>query len=396
MSILCDYLNANFPSGYTIEQLSDVFLTKFGVDVRFSGNKVLAKYNMIEAKFTEKVTSECRGHIVKNVNGSWKTICNPFNKFHNLSEGNCPIFDKSTFAAELSKLSAVIKADGSLINVYWDEDVNDWKVSTSGSIIPGPVSDYPITFDVLFWQIFGESKKSILSTIGKNYTIIFELCSVMNRIVSRYKNDRVYLLAIRHNETGEYLDATTYQDILGVKMPERVTLTSLGITTQEELVKWVEDTTQDDDDIQYKEGYVIYREGVPISKVKCVRYRSLHSMGGGDVGCTRNNIIECFFANSIDDVYGFLVDSMKAFADKLKEKVIALNHKVNSAIRDVKGVKFETQKEYALWVLKNVDKQFSSFFFANKESLMKGDIDSDAFIYWLKINYKKFDSLWKE
>lgn len=395
MSLLCNYLNVNFSTGYTNEQLADTFLNKFGVNVRFLGNKLLVKYNMLEANFTEVITSSCRGHIVKNVNGCWKTICNPFDKFHNLSEGHCPIFDKSVFEAEVQKLTAIIKADGSLINVYWDEDVNDWKVSTSGSIEPGKVGDYPITFDVLFWQIFGESKKSILSNIGKEYTYIFELCSVMNRIVTRYKNDRVYLLAIRHNESGDYLEAGKYSTMLGVQMPLTTSLSSLGIKTQDELVKWVEDTTADDEEIQYKEGYVIYRDGVPICKVKCARYRSLHSIGGGDVGCTRNNVIECFFANSIDDIYGFLLDSMKEFADKLREKVIVLNHQVNSSIRALNGMKFENQKEYALWVLKNVDKQFSSFFFANKDKLMSGEIDADAFVFWLKLNYKKFEDYWK-
>jgi T4 RnlA family RNA ligase len=395
MSLLCDYLNANFSTGYTNEDLANTFLTKFGVDVRFSGNKLLAKYNMLEANFLEPVTRECRGHIVKNVNGVWKTICNPFDKFHNLHEGHCPIFDKSIFEAEASKLSAVIKADGSLINAYWDVDENDWKVSTSGSITPGPVSDYPITFDALFWQIFGVEKKAALSSIGKEYTVIFELCSVMNRIVSRYKNDRVYLLAIRHNETGEYLDAKKYEDILGVKMPGSVSLASLGIKTQEELVKWVEDTTQDDEDVQYKEGYVIYREGIPIAKVKAKRYLSLHHIGGGDVGCTRNNIIECFFAGSIDDIYGFLVDSMKVFADTLREKVVVLNQKVNVSIHELKGKTFSSQKEFALWVLGNVDKQFSAFFFANKEKLMKGELEPDAFTHWLKLSYKRFEDYWK-
>jgi T4 RnlA family RNA ligase len=395
MSLLCDYLNANFSSGYSNEDLANIFLTEFGVAVRFSDNKVLFKYDMLEADFTKPVTKLCRGHIVKNVNGVWKTICNPFDKFHNLHEGHCPIFDKSIFEAEASKLSATIKADGSLINAYWDEDVNDWKVSTSGSITPGPVSDYPITFDALFWQIFGVDKKDALSSIGKEYTVIFELCSVMNRIVSRYKNDRVYLLAIRHNETGEYLDASKYENILGVKMPEQVSLTSVGVKTQEELVKWVEDTTQDDEDVQYKEGYVIYREGIPVAKVKAKRYLSLHHIGGGDVGCTRNNIIECFFAGSIDDIYGFLVDSMKVFADGLRSKVVALNQQVNVSIHELKGLSFATQKEYALWVLSHVDKQFSAFFFANKEKLMKGELEPDAFTHWLKLSYKRFEDYWK-
>lgn len=389
------YLTKYYSEPYKNEDLASHFLEKFGVDVRFENDLVLFKYNMLAAKFTFELVHECRGHIWRNTNGSWKRVCNPPNKFFNLSEGYCPIFDRNDFTANASQLKLMSKEDGSLIDVWFDEVTNDWRASTSGSITPFKVGDYDITFDKLFWQVFGESKKEILSNIGKEYTFCFELCCVQNRIVTRYANDRVYLLLVRHNEYGTYLVADSIAEKLGVSMPKSVFLYELNITAIDDLVKWVEDNSGDDVDSQYKEGYVVYRAGVPLAKIKNLKYLSLHKIGGGDIGCTRNNIIECYFAGSLDDIYGFLVDSMKDFANRLKEKTIVLNQKVNASIKELNGRQFETQKEFALWVIANVEKPFTSFFFANKEKLMKGEIDNDAFIYWLKINQSKFDNYWK-
>jgi hypothetical protein len=392
---LQDYLTKYYSVPYVKEEFAAHFLEKFGVDVRFEDDLVLFKYNMLAAKFTFPLVHECRGHIWRNANGVWNRVCNPPAKFFNLSEGNCPLFNKSEFEQNASQLQLFSKEDGSLIDVWWDSVKNDWRASTSGSITPFKVGDYDITFDKLFWGIFGEEKKSILTEIGKDYTFCFELCAVQNRIVTRYASDRVYLLLIRHNQYGTYLVADSYADQLGVARPKSHFLYELGINSAEDLVKWVETNAVDDSDIQYKEGWVVYRSGVPLAKVKTMKYLSLHKIGGGDVGCTRNNIIECYFGGSLDDIYGFLVDSMKLFADQLKEKTIVLNQKVNASIRELKTKEFATQKDYALWVLANVDKQFSSFFFANKEKLMKGEVDPDAFGLWLKINSAKFDGYWK-
>lgn len=392
---LHDYLTKYYPATFAQEDMVKDFMESFGVEVRFEKNLVLFKYNMICAKFTLPITHECRGHIWRISNGTWKRVCNPPNKFFNLSEGFCPIFDKKTFEENVNQLELRTKEDGSLIDVWYDEELGDWRASTSGSITPFKVGDYDITFDKLFWQLLGESKKEVLTQIGKEYTFCFELCAVQNRIVTKYATDRVVLLLIRHTEHGTYLVPSEYNAMLGVALPKSHFLYEYGIKDQETLVRWIEDNTQDCEDAQWKEGYVVYRSGVPLAKVKTMNYLARHKFSGGDIGATRNNIIEVFFAGSLDDYYASLVDSMKVFADALKEKVITLNQKVNVFIQDLKGREFPTQKDYALWVLGNVDKQFSAFFFANKESLMKGEIDADAFIHWLKVNQGKFDAYWK-
>ena len=397
MSALLDYLNDNFSKTYTNEEFSAHFLDTFGVDVRYENDLVMFKYNMIAAKWIQPITHECRGHIYRRLeNGSWERVCNTPSKFFNLGEGNCPLFPSEDFEQNASGLQIISKEDGSLISVWYDASRNDWRASTSGSITPFIVGDYKdITFDGLFWKLFGEDKKALLDSIGRDYTVCFELCCAENRIVTKYSTNRVYLLLIRHNESGNYLDTSLYYEKLGVYLPKSHSLKSLGITTKEELVKWVEDNTPNTEEITYPEGWVVYKSGIPTAKIKKIDYLARHKFSGGDVGATRNNIIEVFFSSCLDDYYDSLVDSMKEFADKLKEKAIILNQKVNAMIAEMKSKSFPTQKDYALYVLANVDKTFSSFFFANKEKILSGEITNDDFIHWLKVNQSKFETYWK-
>jgi T4 RnlA family RNA ligase len=393
---LQDYLTKYYTEPLNKEEFSAHFLDKFGVDVRYENDLVLFKYNMLCAKWSFELVHECRGHIWRhNSDGSWVRVCNPPSKFFNLMEGNCPLFNKEDFNNNVPQLQLISKEDGSLLTVWWDSTLNDWRASTSGSITPFKVGDYDITFSELFWKLLGEDKKSILTSIGKQFTFCFELCSAKNRIVSQYSTDRIYLLLVRHNEYGTYLVPSLYHEQLGVYLPRSFFLYELEIKTQEDLVRWVEDNTTDDADCKYKEGYVGYISGKPIFKAKCQNYLSRHKFSGGDVGATRNNIIEVFFSGCLDDYYDALVDSMKLFADKLKEKAIILNQKVNAMISEMKGKSFPTQKDYALYVLANVDKTFSSFFFANKEKILSGEITNDDFVHWLKVNQSKFESHWK-
>lgn len=395
---LYDYLTKYYSGPFNQTDLATDFMDKFGVDVRFEKNLVLFKYNMLAAKFSLPITHECRGHIWRQKADGWVRVCNPPDKFFNSTEGYCPIVDERDFTPLVKQLQLFSKEDGSLIDVWYDDELGDWRASTSGSITPFKVGDYDVTFDKLFWSIFDpkNEKKAILSQIGKEYTFCFELCSVENRIVTKYATNRVYLLVIRHNKYGTYMLPSVYNEMLEVELPKSYFLWELGIETKEQLVRWVEDNTKDDADVQFKEGYVVYRNGTPIAKIKTLNYLARHKMSGGDLGATRNNIIEVFFAGSLDDFYDALVDSMKKFADQLKEKALALNKQANESVRALKGMTFETQKDYALWVFANIDKRFAAFFFANKEQLLSGSIDSDAFMHWLKINQNKFEKYWKE
>ena len=238
------------------------------------------------------------------------------------------------------------------------------------------------------------NKKDSLSKIGREYTVCFELCSVMNRIVSKYANDRVYLLLIRHNEFGTYLPITEYNEQLDVRIPEQYFLYSYDIKTKEDLAKWVEANCNDDADCSYKEGFVLYHNLVPIAKCKTEKYLVLHKISGADIGATRNNLIELFFAGGIDDVYETLVDSMKEFVNKLRKWYIEQTALIMNECKTLASGSYANQKEYAMVVL-NYTKLYSSFYFKNKEAILNKTITMDDISYWFKVNGNKFDTVIK-
>lgn len=122
----------------------------------------------------------------------------------------------------------------------------------------------------------------------------------------------------------------------------------------------------------------------------------MHHIGGGDILHTRNVIIDSFFCGTLDDIYDHLVDSMKDFAESLKDKVAKLFLNVRKSLENVASQNYETQKDYALAIQKFVDKKFWSFFFQNKEQILAKDNDPfDMFTKWISINYGKYVDYWK-
>lgn len=400
---LYDYLSKYFPNGPTNGEfegqpvdLVPHLLEKFGVHVRIEGNLFQFKYDQLLAKHAFPITRECRGHIWRFKDSAWNRVAAPPDKFFNQHEGYCPIFNDDEFVKRLPSLAAYRKEDGTAIQVWFDEEQNDWRASTLGTITPWNVGDYPIKFDALFWQTLGnDNVLAFQKNANKEMTYLFELCAVENRIVTKYKTNRVYLLTVRHNRYGTYEPAQVMAEHLLIDTPEMFLLTSIGVNCLEDLRKWVESNCQDSEEAEYREGFVVYDGLVPIAKLKTARYLTLHSVGGGDLGRTRNGVIDAFFTDALDDIRGVLHESMLEFADSLQNKVLQMTHDVLSAIETLDPSKIQTQKDYALWVQSLTHKQFSGFFFQNKEQVMKKENIGELFSWWIKCNYKKYESTWK-
>jgi T4 RnlA family RNA ligase len=401
MSLL-NYLTKYFPNGSigsfegVSVDLKEHFIDKFGVNVKIEGNLYLFKYDQLLAKFSLPLVHEARGHIYQNSNGKWIRVANAMDKFFNYNEGYSPFFHEKDFQSYINQIELQTKEDGSLIHLYWLEDKKEWKVSTSGTITPLTIQDGNITFTELFWSTLGKEKTEFTSKLNKEYTYIFELCSKLNRVVTVYNTDRIYLLNIRHTEHGTYVPVKDVAHELDIAIPKSTFLYELNIKTLNELVMWVESHCVDDVDSKNKEGYVGYINGTPAAKFKAARYRFLHSFQGNNQNETRNNIIEAFFTDSIDDVYNDLHESSKQFVESLRIKVLALISKANSTIVEMKSLSFPTQKDYALYVLAHAPKEISGFFFGNKEKILAGEPVSELFTFWIKQNYKKFENLWKD
>ena len=372
------------------------FLNKFGVNVKQENDLYLFKYNQISARWDEEITKECRGIILRFKN-EWEVVSRPFNKFFNYGESHCGIVNKESFSSdEMKQYSAMEKADGTCIQLWFDDIQNKWRASTLGLITPANVQDQNFTFSDLFFKLFCSEPKYL----DKEYTFIFELCATDNRIITKYKRDHLKLLGIRHTKTGEHISALSWaryalfpHDI--VQIPKWYDLHYLNISNINQLNDWVENESLKYDVYgEWPEGFVLYKDAIPIAKFKNQKYINLHAVGGGDIGHSKNKIIDAIFLEHIDDIYNVLTNSLKEFCDNVKNQYSNLLIAQNKILDQINNMNFDSKKDFALWINSNVESRIRPYFFQNADNLIKNNKTNVSFDEWMKSHYLKFD--WKK
>lgn len=396
--ILTDHLNKNFvtTSLWSQEVLVERFMANFGVNVKVENDLFLFKYDQIAANWQKDLTRECRGVILrKSVNG-WVVVSRPFDKFFNQHEGHSGIHDEKSFNAACSGFEFHEKGDGTCIQMWFDNVKRIWRASTLGTITPGQVGDIPgLTFDQLFWETMEKNgfDQSKLTESDRDYTFIFELCCAENRILTKYSHNKIFLLAARNKATGEYVSFEEFADRLHASKPTVNKFADLGITTLEQARDWVEAQSKNIDLYgEYPEGFVIYKNGTPVAKMKNRDYVDKHhAIGAGDILHTRNVVIERFFAGTLDDLMDVLVDSMKEYAERIRDWWIERSAENMVVCQELRKHDFETQKDFALYVQHHAPKQFAAFYFSNKDDILAGYVITPLLNKWIQDNWKKFE-----
>lgn len=379
--------------------ISNFMAENFGVNVRVEGGLYLFKYNQIHADWQRPETHECRG-VILDSNG-WKILSRPFDKFFNLDQGHCPIFEDKEFEERISDCILIEKADGSCIQMWHDGSF--WRASTLGAISPFSIQGGSQTFDQLFWHLSGYTKNDLDTLFNPDCTYIFELCAVENQNVTTYNSDHIVLLGIRHRVSGEYISIFNHSEKLlrdKVRLPHFFNVSDIAIENKDQLWSWVEGQSFIHEKYgRNPEGFVIYSsDGKPLAKCKNKKYLSLHRFGGGDIHHAHNGIIECLMAETLDDIYHDLNPRMREFADKLQIHVADQMRTWTHELHSLAG-NYESRKEYALAVQDRVkDSRVRPFAFMNIESIQNGKNIEDDFDTWLKDPkvYQKFESQWKE
>jgi hypothetical protein len=330
-------------------------------------------------------------------------MAQPFNKFFNQHEGHCRIFRPEDFAADHLNLSFAEKADGTCIQVWWDNYKNEWRVSTLGSITTVGLHDTGTTFDTLFRRVVGEG---FFDKLVKYRTYILELCTKLNRVVTRYATDCAYILGIRDVDgqlmtrdkiEAEYL--ANFANIPNLTLPQFGHFVDLGITDLDKAQAYVESKTGEITLGEYPEGFVVYDAFGPVCKMKNSNYLALHH-SLSDAACTRKAVVTAFFKGTMDDLYAALPEEFQKAADKLKDWladfIVYLNKEVGPSF---KSQAFANRKEYALYVqgLPAREKMFSGFFFANQELVCDPSSQlGDSFSAWIQKNSEKYEDYWKK
>lgn len=192
----------------------------------------------------------CRGLII---NKDGNILARPFKKFKNLEEHNSSDIDMTQPFEIFEKL------DGSLILLFYYEEIMQWIIASRGSFISEQAQIAKKQFNI-----------RIFNKLNKKNTYLFETIYPKNRIVVNYFgiND-IFLLTVIETKTGKELTydgiVRTYSKFFNVvKKLKNITINDLL-----ELKEYEEDN---------KEGFVVrFKNGFRI-KIKFNEYVRLHGI----------------------------------------------------------------------------------------------------------------------
>ena len=298
-----------------------------------------SKWNM----FTEM----SRGIIFQWFAGNGKILTWPFKKFHNLGAVPETSYD---YLKTLGEFEVAEKLDGSMILLYYDEFEKEYRCSTKGSLD----SEH------------GEYATSILPEHLKQkkwveeYTLMFELISKRFRIVVDYtKKDNypegLYLIGARNLRSGKLLSYKEVQDLAQeLKLP---TVKTYKFDSLDQLLATAKDLPV------LEEGFVLRFPGDILVKVKGDAYLRAHRFISQS---SDKHILEAVAEDVADTLVEICPDEFRQeIIDKVayfkRQKLNLLNqcYKYFAAAPKDNG-----RKEFALWVIKNVEPHLKGCLFA--------------------------------
>lgn len=281
----------------------------------FNGQKlIMFKYSQIDSDFNLKLVQECRGLILDE--STLEPVSVPFFKFGNYGESYCPKIDWST--ARCGE-----KVDGSLIKIV---NVGDnLLVSTNGTILASkaPVAEQIGCRYSFFGDIVAEQLDAALDKSGWNdklreeglsalweegYTYMFELCSPWTRVVVPHKENKLYFLGKRNNETLEetyFTDDPVFSKIFDT--PKVYSLKSI-----DECLAATKEMPWDE------EGYVVCDANFNRIKIKSPSYVAAHHLKGNGV-MSYSRALELVRANEIEEICEYFEEFRPAL-EEMREK----------------------------------------------------------------------------
>lgn len=294
------------------------------------------------------IRRECRG--IKFDNKTGNIIARPFHKFANLNQWeetrfiNIDIDDIKHF---------MVKEDGSMVHPFIIDD-NIFYATKMG------VTDTITQMEKEIRNI-KDIEKYCRKQIGLGYTPIFEYVSPNNKIVLKYDEPKLILTALRHMETGEYVDIHYGETPYGLKVMDNI-----DVVKTHQFNKSFERIIDDIDVMHDIEGFVIRMNNGHMFKIKTNEYVAIHK--AKEQILSDRLIIKMMYDGVIDDIMSKLdeadqkrvIDVMHEHKLLIAAKVNGINMLMDKICRSVNG----DQKLLAqLYMNKFVDKQLASYMF---------------------------------
>lgn len=341
-----NYLNLLTQAGCTyttaLESLEEQYGIKTKVYEKEGIRLFVLNYNQINTGTGTKVSPiirECRSLVLEVVTALdleggeyplFKVVSRAFDRFFNLGEHRLP--------CKIDKLEFFEKMDGSLVTMF--KYKSKWLYRTKSMIMPE--EDMKINGFDLSW------KTLIEETLGHDWDIkyrngqfsyIFEVTSPENRVVTRYTERTAVLLALRRNRDGAYCRQGLVDNIANLNYWKRPrTYSFYDWTAVEEGAKLLPNL---------EEGFVGYRNGEPMVKIKNPAYVVAHHLRGE--GLNPKRCMDLVIMNETDEYLSVFPEDDKMLQPFIDAELL-LSQVVSTLWNDYGEV--HSQKEFALIVTK--------------------------------------------
>lgn len=309
----------------------------------------LNKLAFPEAKHAA-IRRECRGIIFDNKTGD--ILRRPYHKFFNVNERpeteNVPLYEDHVI---LDKL------DGSMIAPFFNRGVLVFGTKMGATDVAKPVEEFvngnPDYIDFSH------------SLIDSGWTPIFEWCSRKQRIVLDYPEDRLILTAIRHIETGSYVEHSWLRG-----STEGYNIPVVKVFPSQKNINGLIEYTRD---LQDTEGFVVRFDDGHMVKLKCDWYVQIHK--AKERILRDRHIVELILDQKLDDVKAHLPqeerDRLSQFENDFNKVIHPLALSIVSQVSNCRRIGGMDRKTFATT-------------YANK---MSGLNRSIAFAMWDEVLY---------
>jgi hypothetical protein len=335
-------------SGKTLEDLQ----IEHGVYSNEKNDKVGFNYDQIEAKESDPLACQCRGLILRK--DIWDIVACPMFRFFNMEQTGC--------AAEIDWESAAYeeKLDGSCIIVYWDSVVNKWMCATRGRVeADGGIDGGDLTFAMLVDHTCNKmrndttnkySLQDLMDVISSwrhdagLYTFVFELTSPLNRIVCKYNEEFLTLIAVRHNITLQEEDPKEWCRFgqFNIQTPKLYSFNNIN-----HMVSVIREWNPED-----HEGVVVKDKSFNRIKVKNPSYLAYNYLRTS-LSTSLRGCIEVILLGTDDDVVPMMPKMIGDRILKLKplvQQVLEITQKDYDELKHIENMKeFALEAQKKLW-----------------------------------------------
>jgi hypothetical protein len=331
---------------------------EFGIEATLTDHLPLVRLNYCQINSDKRlpIVQECRALMLEL--DSWNVVGRSFPRFFNA--GECPDIEKNF---KWHCFDATHKEDGSLKTLSWYKD--NWVVCTRGSFAKGKINDLiPFTWEECFYKSLGNENG--LKQLDKEFTYSFEYCSPYNKVVRKYEQPTLFLLAAFQNADGLELSSSCldeYADALGVRRPYSIHFNSFG-----DAELYIQ--RQSDIDRTF-EGLVLKDKNGMRLKVKSKLYVALHRLHNNGNICSYKNLLPLLLNNEGDELITYFPE-YSGIVCELTEKLSKMKTLMLAVWEQAKDI--QDQKEFALYINKYCPQTAPILFTSRKQGRHPMDV----------------------